>query len=403
MVVCGQAPTAGDINMLSTRTCSSRARRSRGLLHALIAFKAPQRRLRKTSRLRLPQPIRGHTKGGQVSRAWPPLTTGNERLSDNAFPLVPKREAAARRRAHGQSKFLIPGLISRAGTILYGQPKAGKTVLTSQLVYSLATGAPFLDVTPESGPLRVGVALTDGGALEEFDDLYQVFDPTFSNLWEIPDIRDEGNRQAVISNTDVLVIDNLDGLLPDDADMNNRNGVRPTMGMLTQMIRQGIPVILVHHANKPGMSGAGKAMNGSTFITSWPRMILRLEKNRQGAGTHKLTVSGNHVAEQACRLHLDDSEGLRFRIANPWDSPDQEKAERRQKRDGATMDINLKHARFVVEHCQGMTQRKAAMELAAKFGGSHETYRSRLKGAIPVEQAGAGAWVLTEAAQNMAA
>ncbi|RCG30604.1 hypothetical protein DQ384_15030 [Sphaerisporangium album] len=312
--------------------------------------------------------------------------------------VIPMIEAV--RKMEAENLFLVEGLISGAVTLVYGQPKVGKSIMVRQLIHSLANGNPFLDV-PTGKTKRVAVSLTDAGSLPEFKEYYGKLDPTFRDVLFVENIRDDDDLRMVIEHADVLVIDNLDGLLPPQADLTQRNGVRPTIERVNGVVGSGIPVIVVHHATKAGMGyGSGKSINGSQFITSWPRVILHLEENGQGGGTHKLTVRGNHTAEKVCRLTLGDTSGLRFSVTKEWEH--KEKPKRESNR--ANLDKRLAQAVYVVDNCQGMSQNKAAEKLAEKYEKSVQTWRKYLgEGAIPVKQVRSGVWELTEQAEKQRA
>ncbi|MET8140517.1 AAA family ATPase [Sphaerisporangium sp. NPDC005288] len=311
--------------------------------------------------------------------------------------VIPMIEAV--RKLEADNLYLVEGLISRAVTLLYGQPKVGKSVMVRQIIHSLAAGVPLLGV-PVSERMRVAVSLTDAGGLPEFNEYYGRLDREFSDVFFVEDIRDPDDLRMVTQEAQVLVIDNLDGLLPPEADLTQRHGVRPTIDRINRVVGSGIPVIVVHHATKAGMGyGSGKSINGSQFITSWPRVILHLEENGQGGGTHRLTVRGNHTAEKVCRLTLGDSKDLRFSLAKEWEKKEKPKRENNK----ANLDRRLTQAIYVVENCQGLSQNKAAEKLAERYGQSAETFRKNLGKTIPVKQVGQGVWGLTEQAERQRA
>ncbi|MEU4233388.1 AAA family ATPase [Nonomuraea sp. NPDC026600] len=302
--------------------------------------------------------------------------------------------AGLAQRIEHDSLFVIDGLVSSAGTLVYGQPKAGKSVIITQLAHALANGEPFLGA-PINKPHSVAVALSDAGAWPEFISRYTTLDPTFRNVISLTEPRGYDLERS-LEKAEILIVDNLDGLLPPDADLNNRHTVKPTLERLTKLVQYGMPVVLVHHASKPGL-GKGKTPIGSQFITSWPRHILYLEINGQGAGTHRLTARGNHVPDTVYRLTLEDGDGLRFTVAQAGEV---RQAEDKRKRDKATMDMRLKHAQWLMENCQGLSRNETAKRLAAEFDGSENTYKRYLtKGTIPVVQSD-GRWQLTEAADQ---
>lgn len=305
-------------------------------------------------------------------------------------------------RLQAESLFLVDGLISSAGTIIFGQPKHGKSVLMTQLVHALANGEPFLGVSVGE-PRKVAVSLTDAGGWIDFMIQCEKLEIDIDNVVCLEDAREDGDLNDAISQADVLIIDNLDGLLPPNADMNQRNGVRPTIERLNKAIGAGVPVILVHHANKPGQFNSGKLLNGSQFITAWPRSILYLEENGKGAGTHKLIVSGNHTRKREFRLALDDSHGLRFNLKGEVTQERAiEKVERERTYERETLDRNLEYARYVVDQCQGLSRNKAAEKLAEKFGDTPSKYKGLLtRKAIPVNSLTRGAWELTETAGQL--
>lgn len=274
-----------------------------------------------------------------------------KRNESSRMAIVPLFELA--QQVERDRLFVIDGLVSSPGTLVYGQPKAGKSVLVTQLAHALANGEPFLGV-PADKPQSVAIALTDAGALPEFISRYARLDSTYKNVTSLTEPRGYDLERS-IENADVLIVDNLDGLLPSDADLNNRHTVKPTLERLTKLIEYGMPVVLVHHASKPGL-GKGKTPMGTQFITSWPRHILHLEVNGQGSGTHQLTARGNHVPSTVYRLALEDKGSLHFAVAQA--------GEVEQKKDGhrdtATRDRNLRMARWIVANCDGLSRNKAA-------------------------------------------
>jgi hypothetical protein len=223
-------------------------------------------------------------------------------------------EVLARR---GQrTPFIVEGLINTSATMVYGQPKAGKSFLTVDLADALASGASsWLGQPINGGPHRVAFGLTDsGGDFETAERLHALGHRAEDRVLVCP-VRPETDWPALVSalrakNVTVFILDNLLTAMPPGADPNSAKDTRIVTDALIRLNDAGIAVVLVHHAPK---AEAGTAM-GSQQITAWARTILKLT----GKGDSRaLNVKGNHGPEETYRLRVEFVDGgARFTLAS---------------------------------------------------------------------------------------
>lgn len=223
-------------------------------------------------------------------------------------------EVLARR---GQrTPFIVEGLINTSATMVYGQPKAGKSFLTVDLADALASGASsWLGQPVNGGPHRVAFGLTDSaGDFETADRLHALGHRAEDRVLICP-VRPETDWPALVSalrdkGVTVFILDNLLLAMPPGADPNSAKDTRIVTDALIRLNDAGIAVVLVHHAPK---AEAGTAM-GSQQITAWARTILRLTGSGSG---RTLNVKGNHGPEETYRLSVEFTDGgARFTLAS---------------------------------------------------------------------------------------
>lgn len=172
---------------------------------------------------------------------------------------------------------LYPATIPAGGLVIFvGQPRSFKTMAALQMMFSVASGKPWLGLPPA----RTGSALyvAEEGARKKVADrlatMYLEHDPLRHQLlilhregvtltgagWErVRATLDEMDEPAVV------VLDTLAALM--DGDENSvadvRSALRPIQDLITDY---GVTVILVHHVNKTGEGRMGNRMRGSSAL-----------------------------------------------------------------------------------------------------------------------------------------
>jgi AAA domain len=212
-------------------------------------------------------------------------------------------------------QFLIDGLLSSSMSILAGEPKAGKSLMTVGMAAALVERAPTYLGLPVTRHLdRVAFGLTDPEGMREtrgrigpmLTDLDRVMATT---------IRDDGGArywERLTDNLDangveLFILDNVLGAIPPDADISQGTTARRLLDGVDHIMRAGIAVLLVTHTAKPGQEGSYS--NGGTsspiggrLFGARPRTILSLTRSRKHGLA--LRVDSNHAEQVAMPLTL---------------------------------------------------------------------------------------------------
>jgi hypothetical protein len=228
--------------------------------------------------------------------------------------------------------FLIDGVLAKGQPAVLGGPmKSLKTGVSVDLVYSLATGTPFLGRFNVPKPVRVGlVSMESGGATIQTNarqvarskDVPPGSDGLFiETSWHPRLPRDLDALREVVTRyeLDVLVLDPLYLLLCES--VKNAADIYSTglaLTPLTQLAADtGVTPILVHHTNKSVRSGQAPEMGDLTGagIGAWGRQFLILNRRREyvpGSGHHELAlvVAGSSTRGSNWDLTVDEWDEL---------------------------------------------------------------------------------------------
>lgn len=197
--------------------------------------------------------------------------------------------------------WLIPGVLSDSLTLISGEAKMGKSLLAGNMVRSLINQTEFLNVQPKKGSFRVAWMGYDINWQQEF---INNFNDISDFVWFNESIHYKNlekwqalSKDAHTMGINLLVVDYLCGLAP-ALDLNYSHLVDEAFLPLKNFIEAtGIPILLLHHANK---TGSGRAAN-SVLIEAKARLIGRISgsQNRKAKTiefigneieTHKITV-----------------------------------------------------------------------------------------------------------------
>lgn len=276
--------------------------------------------------------------------------------------------------------FLVDGLVPSSATLLYGEPMAGKSMLSVDLAAALTAGEEWLGRPVLGGPHNVGFVVTDPNGAAETARRWSartgapqgapiaVLNPQDQDAWSAL------SADVVSEGITVLVLDNVLGAIA--GDINSAKDVRALTDGLNLVLGQQTAVIAVHHSGKAGEHGPGRTPLGSQYLKAWPRSVLRLSA-RGGPDRRGLTTESNNAEPLDLTLDvewIDGGQAARFSVET-------ERAvnERSRERSKDTLDRNAEMAAFVVQHHRS-NDRKAqvAQALAERFGGSQATYRGHL-------------------------
>jgi putative DNA primase/helicase len=172
---------------------------------------------------------------------------------------------------------LYPATIPAGGLVIFvGQPRSFKTMAALQLMFSVASGHPWLGLPPA----RTGSALyvaEEGARAKVADRLHTMWEEHDPLQHDLRILHREGvtltgagweRVRATLDEMDdptVVVLDTLAALM--DGDENSvadiRTALRPIQDLITDY---GVTVILVHHVNKTGEGRMGNRMRGSSAL-----------------------------------------------------------------------------------------------------------------------------------------
>ncbi|MFI9576952.1 AAA family ATPase [Microbispora rosea] len=281
--------------------------------------------------------------------------------------------------------FIIDGLVSARSTLIYGEPKAGKSLVTAGILASLVSGEPFLDRNVDSPGTgwRPAICWTDdGGAAEYRSRMSAVLGeesqevrfyglPAMTpRLWEqlFDVVYGHGCNFVVFDVLSQLTTGNL----------NDSTPIAEILNGIRLFTRRNIPVIMVAHESDK-FQGADKPM-GHTTISGGFRWRLRLTKSKTGVWTVK--GDGNRGDRLEVKFTGDVIDVPSFDVISEANGADLRGAsnERLRQRGQATMNLNGEIHDYVLANCQHLNQSKTAAELAAKFPNmTVETHRRYLR------------------------
>jgi hypothetical protein len=204
--------------------------------------------------------------------------------------------------------FIIENLIHQTTTCIYGRPKSGKSYVGLSLAGSLIGGEPWNGYAVRE-QRNVALMSLDGNAVGEAQERIRDMGsppelgelllttkpaPQGQKEWS-----DEGRRLKA-AGMDLLIIDNLFRIMPRGQSVRNDEAIGPVVADLDILPNEyGITVVLIHHAGKPGESGASpKSPLGSTALEAWAKHFIRVEADKPsggGATKRQLVSYGNQL------------------------------------------------------------------------------------------------------------
>lgn len=300
--------------------------------------------------------------------------------------------------ANRQSQFLIDGLVSSRMTILAGEPKAGKSLLTVAMAAALLEGdGDFLGRPVRTRLGKVAFGLTDPDGLSEtrgrLEGLITDLDRVIGT-----DVRDDGTgtywgrvADALKENrADLFILDNVLGALPGDANIADPLTARRFLDGIDKIMHAGIPVLVVTHTAKPSMEGGygggTSSPIGGRLFGARPRAVLSLMRSKKEGV--RLQADTNHAE----RVELPLTVVVRDDGAPVW-TVTEKAPERATERATPRPDWRRELAdRIVADNPACGSLREVAATYAAGVEKSPETVRQRLGGYVTHQ---GGRWVRT--------
>ncbi len=298
--------------------------------------------------------------------------------------------------------WIVENIIGSATTLLYGEAKSGKSFLVSALIRSLATGADFLgEPVPQDREFSVAVCWTDDRGAQEYSERVRTVMPEGQEpkvrfyqlpIMRTPEMWRELYEQVMAIGHNLVVIDNLAQTL--DGSVNDDAVVRRFFDGVRLFVRAGIPVVVVaHSSDKSGPNGyKPDTPMGSAYISQAVRWRIFARRSRRGNIT--LKFMGNHC--EPYEMTVRHGAGARFEVLDRK-SPEAVKSNAEgaaRQRGKQRLDEGEQTAQWVIENCQGLSQRKAAERMSSETDVSFEAARNKIRRA-PVEQTTDDGWVIS--------
>ena len=308
-------------------------------------------------------------------------------------PRYPQPYTLAQIRARRRDPFRVPGLVHSALTGFVGEPYAGKSSLSANLIASAMLRTDFLGLPWDEHPDRIVLVCTDPGNAAEYSDrLDELGAPDDGHRVVVfeaaPTAPEWANirKDFTLTPKSLVLVDNLLGVAPD---VNSTKDVAGFFDSVQHhLCHHGVAVVVVaHKSEKSGLHGKSRVPMGSTGISAKFRHVVYVDP-REGNGV-ALRVRGNQVAgEHVWSLSRGDA-AADLRVVSSEAVVPRDRARETFERNAAIAD-------FIVTQCQGLNKTQAAAKAAGQFALSHGTVAKHLQPGGPlgqlVERTGSG-WV----------
>lgn len=286
--------------------------------------------------------------------------------------------------ANRTSQFLIDGILSSQMTILAGEPKAGKSLLSVALAAALTEGyGEFLGRAVNRRLNRVAFGLTDPDGLSETrgriegltTDLDRVIGTDIHDSGRDPEYWQRVAGALKGNGADLFILDNVLGALPPNANIADPLTARTFLDGVDAIMHAGIAVLIVTHTPKPGGEGSFGAGGpsspiGGRLFGARPRAVLSLKRSR--ARGVSLRADTNHAEgfELPLTVTVRDDGSPVFQVGQDEGKPG------KRERAPETIDWRVALAdRIVAENPPTPSLREAAGRYAHGVGRTPETVR----------------------------
>ncbi|GLF99785.1 AAA family ATPase [Streptomyces yaizuensis] len=184
--------------------------------------------------------------------------------------------------------FLIGDLLTNRITVLAGEPKAGKTLLSAGMVTALVNGETTFLGLPVHRPVRhVVFGLTDDGAEEELKErLLDTVPDNSVTIFPVEHTGEPGYWAGVLDDlvsigADLFVLDNVVGSLASGEDIASSVTAQRVIDNLKPISRAGIPVLVITHTPKGTGEGTSTASApiGGRAMAGGARGVIALRKS----------------------------------------------------------------------------------------------------------------------------
>ena len=207
-----------------------------------------------------------------------------------------------------QPEWLVDGIFPQGLSVMFGAPKAGKSYLALSMAWSLATGRPWFSRNRDRLPQQVLYLAGEGvgdlrlraEALLEHTDVH----PGGGLAWwpvslQLSNATDAARLRLEVEKLDakVVIVDTW-ARYAGVRDENDAAQTQQAVNALESLTREGVSVIVVHHASKQGVMRGSSALAGAVEaavrveindVTGQVRMSS--EMARRGSGFKDITLA----------------------------------------------------------------------------------------------------------------
>jgi len=207
-----------------------------------------------------------------------------------------------------QPEWLVDGIFPQGLSIMFGAPKAGKSYLALSMAWSLATGQPWFSRNRDREPQQVLYLAGEGvgdlrlraEALLEHTDIH----PGGRLSWwpvslQLSNATDAARLRLEVEKLDakVVIVDTW-ARYAGVRDENDAAQTQQAVNALESLTREGVSVVVVHHASKQGVMRGSSALAGAVEaavrveindVTGQVRMSS--EMARRGSGFRDITLA----------------------------------------------------------------------------------------------------------------
>jgi AAA domain len=293
--------------------------------------------------------------------------------------------------AAGQPDFIVDQVASSAVTLVYGRSEAGKSMTVQALLAALVSGeTQFLGREVQRALWNAGVLTGDyGDGVRYSRRLTRVLGPdgmsrirVFDASGSMPFFGWDGLLTRMIrEGRKILVVDNLSAFVP--GDINSGPACQTFFNALSPFTKAGIAVIVVAHSSEKYVKGG----NTEDFIghsSIKQRATHHCKVTKKADGTKTLWFHGNDGAEHEITVRQADFETPLFEVLRSADAAAladkraKRAADRQEQQQGNQQSKKGQIRECVLAECQGLNRNQTADKLAARFGGSAQTYQGQL-------------------------
>lgn len=207
-----------------------------------------------------------------------------------------------------QPEWLVDGIFPQGLSVMFGAPKAGKSYLALSMAWSLATGRPWFSRNRDRLPQQVLYLAGEGvgdlrlraEALLEHTDVH----PGGRLAWwpvslQLSNATDAARLRLEVEKLEaqVVIVDTW-ARYAGVRDENDAAQTQQAVNALEALTREGVSVIVVHHASKQGVMRGSSALAGAVEaavrveindVTGQVRMSS--EMARRGSGFKDITLA----------------------------------------------------------------------------------------------------------------